>query len=187
MLAIYGDGQFTADGADYTVVNNDGQFFINSADGETFCAVSTFVVRRFNGEDTLDIAFKDMTRDVVAKMEEENLTTASFTYKIPQLDENGLVVTDENGNAVLVESELTVQDKVTDYVVVCEQYTNMIDRFAAPSDAHIFGTDGDGRHTFFNLTSAEMYAAHPRTEESALFVPDCTATEYAYQKESAAA
>jgi transglutaminase/protease-like cytokinesis protein 3 len=50
-----------------------------------------------------------------------------------------------------------------------------------------FGTDGDGRHTFFNLTSAEMYAAHPRTEESALFVPDCTATEYAYQKESAAA
>ena len=151
MLAIYGDGQFTADGADYTVVNNDGQFFINSADGETFCAVSTFVVRRFNGEDTLDIAFKDMTRDVVAKMEAENLTTASFTYKIPQLDENGLVVTDENGNAVLVESELTVQDKVTDYVVVCEQYTNMIDRFAAPSDAHIFGTDGDGMDIFARM------------------------------------
>lgn len=145
LLAIYGEGKFSADGIEYTVVKDDDeQFFINTADGNTFCAVSTFVVRRFNGEDTLDIEFKNMTRDIVAKMEAENLTSASFTYNIPQLDENGLTVTDENGNAVLVESELIVNDKVTDYVVVCEQYTNMIDRFAAPSQDHIFGTDGDG-------------------------------------------
>ena len=37
-----------------------------------------------------------------------------------------------------------MNDKVTDYVVVCEQYTNMIDRFAPPSKDHAFGTDGDG-------------------------------------------
>ena len=144
LLAIYSEGKFSADGVDYTVATNDEQFFIHTADGKEFSAVSTFVVRRFNGEDSLDIAFKNMTRDIVAKMEEENLDSASFTYKIPQLDENGLTITDENGNAVLVESELIVYDKVTDYVVVCEQYTNMINRFAAPSNEHIFGTDGDG-------------------------------------------
>ena len=143
LLAIYGEGNFSADGVNYSVAFDDEQILIKS-NGETFCVVSTFVVRRFNGEDTLDIEFKNMTRDIVAKMEEEGLSTASFTYSIPQLDENGLVVTDENGNAVLVESELIVNDKVTDFVVVCEQYTNMINRFAAPSDEHIFGTDGDG-------------------------------------------
>lgn len=144
LLAIYGEGKFAADGVDYTVVTDGEELFIHTADGKEFSAVSTFVVRRFNGEDTLDIEFKNMTREIVAKMEEEDLKSATFTYKIPQLDENGLTITDENGNAVLVESELTVNDKVTSYVVVCEQYTNMINRFAAPSDEHIFGTDGDG-------------------------------------------
>lgn len=144
LLAIYGTGSFSVDGTDYTVANEEDQIYINTADGQKFSAVSTFVVRRFNGEDTLDIEFKNMTREIVANMEAENLTTSSFTYKIPQLDDKGIVITDEEGNVLLIESELTVNDKVTDYVVVCEQYTNMIDRFAPPSKDHAFGTDGDG-------------------------------------------
>ena len=144
MLAMYGEGKFTVDGVDYTVVNADEQMMIRTADGNDFASVSTFVVRRFNGEDTLDLEFKAKTREVVAQMEEQNLTTASFTYNLEQLDENGMPVVDENGNVVMVESELIVTDKVTDYVVVCEQYTYMLDRFAGPSDAHPLGTDGDG-------------------------------------------
>ncbi len=144
LLAIYGEGKFTADGTQYAVETEGDQIYINTADGERFSAVSTFVVRRFNGEDSLEIGFKNATRDLVAQMEAENLNTATFTYKIPQLNEKGEVITDENGEILLVESELTIQDKVTDYVVVCEQYTSMIDRFAAPSSEHIFGTDGDG-------------------------------------------
>lgn len=144
LLAIYGNGNFSVDGTDYTVAKEDEQIYINTADGEKFSAISTFVVRRFNGEDTLDIEFKNITREVVAQMEEQDLTSSSFTYKIPQLDDKGMVITDEEGNVLLIESELTVNDKVTDYVVVCEQYTNMIDRFAAPSKDHAFGTDGDG-------------------------------------------
>ena len=144
MLAMYGEGKFTADGVEYTVANDDEEMYIRTADGNDFAAVSTFVVRRFNGEDTLDLEFKAKTREVVAQMEEQNQTTASFTYNLEQLDENGQPVMDENGNVVLVESELTVTDKVTDYVVVCEQYTYMLDRFAGPSDAHPLGTDGDG-------------------------------------------
>ena len=144
LLAIYSNGAFTADGVDYTVADDGEEMVIRTADGKDFAAVSTFVVRRFNGEDSLDLEFKALTREVVAKMEEENLSSATFTYNLPQLDENGMPVLDENGNEVLVESELIVNDKVTDYVVVCEQYTNMLNRFAAPSEDHPFGTDGDG-------------------------------------------
>lgn len=144
LLAIYGEGSFSDDGVNYTVSTEDGQIFVNTADGEKFCVVSTFVVRRFNGEDTLEIGFKNLTREMVAKMESENLTTSSFAYEIPQVGKDGQIVTDEEGNAVLMESEMIVNDKVTDFVIVCEQYTNMIDRYASPSDDHILGTDGDG-------------------------------------------
>ena len=144
LLAIYSDDSFTYEGTDYVIAENDGQLFVNAADGTPFASISSFVVRRYNGEDSLDVGFKNLTREAVEKIEEEGLTSTTFTYKLPQLDENGLVITDENGKPVMVESELTVVDKVTDYVVICEQYTNMINRFAAPSREHVFGTDGDG-------------------------------------------
>ena len=151
LLAVSQEAPFTADGNEYTVVNDGEELYIRDAAGEDFAVVSTFVVRRFNGEDTLDLNFKALTREAVAKIEAENLTSTTFTYNLPQLDENGLPVLDENGNEVLVESELVVQDKVTDFVVVCEQYTSMLDRFAAPSDEHIFGTDGDGMDIFARM------------------------------------
>ena len=144
LMALYGTGTFSADGNDYTVVEKEDGMHIQTAAGADFAAVSSFVVRRYNGEDTLDAAFKAKARDVVMEMEEKGLSSMSFTWNLPQLDENGLPILDENGNEVLVESELKVTDKVTTYVVVCEQYTYMLDRFAAPSDAHPFGTDGDG-------------------------------------------
>ena len=144
LMNMYGDGEFEAEGQTYTVTVGEDEMSVYNADGEQTAAISTFVVRRYNGEDTLSLEFKAKTREVVAKMEEEGLNTSSFTYNLPQLDENGLVVLDENGREVLIESELIVNNKVTDYVVVCEQYTNMLDRFAAPSDTHPFGTDGDG-------------------------------------------
>ena len=144
LLAIYGAGEFEADGVQYKITTEEDGMYVNTADGTAFAAVSSFVVRRYNGEDTLSADFKAKTRDVVSEMEEKGLSTMKFTYSLPQLDENGMPVLDENGNEVLVESELTVTDKVTTYVVVCEQYTYMLDRFAAPSDAHPFGTDGDG-------------------------------------------
>ena len=144
LLAMYDSGSFSADGVDYTVASEEDGMFIRTADGKDFAAVSSFVVRRYNGEDTLDAAFKAKVRDVVTEMEEANLSTSTFTYELPQLDESGIPLLDENGQEVLVESEVTVTNKVTTYVLVCEQYTYMLDRFAAPSDAHPFGTDGDG-------------------------------------------
>ena len=151
LLAIYGEGTFTADDANYTVTNEDGMISINTADGEAFAAVSTFVVRRFNGEDSLELGFKQVAAELVEKMEAEKLNKATFKYNIPQLDESGKVITDDNGDVKLVETELTVTNKVTDYDIRCEQYTSMIDRFAAPSDEHILGTDGDGMDIFARM------------------------------------
>ena len=117
---------------------------ILDASGNEFAAISTFVVRRYNGEDSLSIEFKEMVRDVVSEMEANNTQKSGFTYNLPQLDEDGLPVLDESGNPVFVESELIVTDKVNSHVVICEQYTYMLDRFAGPSKAHPLGTDGDG-------------------------------------------
>lgn len=136
LLAMYGSGSFSADGVEYQIAHEDEHTSIFTADGNDFAAVSTFVVRRFNGEDTLDLEFKELTRQAVEKIESENLTSTSFTYNIVQLD--------ANGQETSIESELTVTDKITDYVIVCKQYTNMLDRFAGPSEEHPLGTDGDG-------------------------------------------
>ncbi len=144
LLAIYGTGEFTADGKTYTVKNTDGETSIYDANGAQFAAVSTFVVRRYNGEDSLSLEFKAAAREVVMRMEEQKLKTDSFTFNLPQLDENGQAVLDENGNVKMVESTLTVNDKATTYVLVCEQYTYMLNRFDGPSAEHPFGTDGDG-------------------------------------------
>ncbi|MBQ8830612.1 MAG: ABC transporter permease [Oscillospiraceae bacterium] len=144
LLAIYDSGEFAYDGQNYTVVNSDEEQSVYDANGEQFAAISTFVVRRYNGEDSLSLDFKAVTREAVMHMEENNLGEYSFTYNLPQLDENGLPLLDENGNEILVESELIVKDKVTTFVLVCEQYTYMLDRFAGPTDEHPFGTDGDG-------------------------------------------
>lgn len=151
LLAIYGEGTFSADGVDYTVVTEDDQININTADGAQFCIVSTFVVRRANGEDSLDLGFKNITNEIVAKMEAEGLASATFSYKIPTFNDEGKIITDEAGNVQLIDTELTVVDKVTDYMVVCEQYTNMLDRNAPPSKDHIFGTDGDGMDIFARM------------------------------------
>lgn len=144
LLAIYDSGEFTSDGESYTIVHSDEEQNVYDENGDQFAAISTFVVRRYNGEDSLDLDFKNRVREAVAQMEEENLTTLSFEYDLPQLDENGQAITDEDGNTALVTSELVVTDKVTTYVVNCEQYTYMLDRFAGPSKDHPFGTDGDG-------------------------------------------
>ncbi len=144
LLAIYGDNEFEADGKTYTIRNSDEEQAVYDASGNQFAAISTFVVRRYNGEDSLSLEFKARAREIVTEMKENNIQSSSFNYEIAQLDENGLPQLDENGKEVLVESELVVNNKVTTYVIVCEQYTYMLDRFASPTPEHPFGTDGDG-------------------------------------------
>lgn len=144
LLSIYSGSSFSAGGETYSVKCGDDGIHVLGKDGNEFADLSTFVVRRFNGEDSLDLNFKTAVRDVVADMRENNRQSASFHYELPQLDENGQLVLDESGKPVMTDSELTVNNKVTNYVITCEQMTYMLDRYSPPSKAHPFGTDGDG-------------------------------------------
>ena len=44
----------------------------------------------------------------------------------------------------MIDTEITVTRKPLEYAITCEQIVYMINRFDSPTDAHPFGTDGDG-------------------------------------------
>lgn len=143
LLAIVDGGSFTADGKSYTVKEGDGDFVV-SEKGTDIAVISTIVVRRYSGQDTMSIDLKQKTQDVVADMIENNLSVAKFTYALPEQDQSGSYLTDENGDVVFTDTEITVNRKSDQYVLNCNQITYLIDIYSRPSAAHWFGTDGDG-------------------------------------------
>ncbi|MCQ2519414.1 MAG: ABC transporter permease [Lachnospiraceae bacterium] len=125
---------------------------INNADAPC-AAISTSVIRRYNGEDTLEIAFKEETRKVIAEMAESGKKTATFTWPIAQVDSNGEYSYDESGNLIKEDREITITDKNGSYVLNAQQVVYLIDTFAAPSSEHWIGTDSDG----MDVLSRMMY------------------------------
>ncbi len=122
-----------------------GEMFVyDEAKNEPVAAISTLVVRRYNGEDTLDIEFKEEAKKVISEMGAEGKKTGSFDWKIAQVDENGLYTYDENGELVKQDRTINITDKNGSYVLTTEQVVYLIDTYAKPSKAHWIGTDGDG-------------------------------------------
>ena len=117
---------------------------ILDASGSEVASLTTFVVRRYSGQDTLSIEFKDAAQDVINQMEDEGRTKGSFVFPIQQTDDESNPVFDEEGNPVMVDTEITVERKTNEYVLSCDQTTYLIDIYAGPSAQHWFGTDGDG-------------------------------------------
>lgn len=95
-------------------------------------------MRRYSGQDTLPIDFKEATQDVIAQMEADGVTKTTFVHAIPQTDEESSPVYDEEGNPVLVDTEITVERKTSEYVLSCDQTTYLIDIYAGPSAEHWF-------------------------------------------------
>jgi len=143
LLDMYKDGSFSYDGTDYTVANQDGEFIVKSGDTNV-AALSTFSVRRYSGEDTLPIDFKNAAREVVEGMIARTEPTAVFNYELPRLTAEGVYEVDENGNLTYEDTEITVTRKEGQFVLNCAQTTYLIDIYAPPSREHIFGTDADG-------------------------------------------
>ena len=144
LLAAGRDGEFEYDGQTYTVSFDGESGGISDASGSEIVSLGTFVVRRYSGQDTLPIDFKEATQDVIAQMEADGVTKTTFVHAIPQTDEESSPVYDEEGNPVLVDTEITVERKTSEYVLSCDQTTYLIDIYAGPSAEHWFGTDGDG-------------------------------------------
>ena len=157
LLAAYGSGSFTADGESFTVeALDDGQegLLVRDASGNEYAEFTTFVIRRYDGTDTMSYNLKGDIRDAIIAMTEAGQMNTAIVSQVPQQNEQGGYVTDENGNAVLNDTELRITQRNTgEYVINCDQITFLIDLYADPSAEHPLGTDGDG----FDVLSRVMY------------------------------
>ncbi|NLO47848.1 MAG: ABC transporter permease [Clostridiales bacterium] len=143
---------FTADGADYTITEEDEGFLVRK-DGQAYAIFSTFVVRRYNGEDTLSLDFKAEAENAIIAAIEAGEYTASFIFPLPKMNSEGVYQTDENGNLTSTDTEITATFKVDAWVMTCEQIAHLIDIYGPPSQNHLFGTDSDG----FDILARMMY------------------------------
>ncbi|MGM9558227.1 MAG: ABC transporter permease [Oscillospiraceae bacterium] len=141
---LYTDGAFEADGKSYTIASEDEVITVFDAQGNEFATGSTFIVRDRSGLDTLSVDFKETVQQVIAEMDENNVTVKTFNYPLPEVNENGETVYNEDGSTNMIDTEITITRKPLEYAITCEQIVYMINRFDSPTDAHPFGTDGDG-------------------------------------------
>ena len=150
--AIVNGSDFTLNGESFTVKNEDDEFVVyKQGESEAYAALSTLVIRRATGEDNLELALKEKTREVIEEMNASGNKTAKFTWEIAQVDANGEYTYDEEGNVVKEEREVTVTNKNGSYTLTVQQVVYLIDTFATPSKEHIAGTDGDGMDVFARM------------------------------------
>lgn len=146
LQASFEGGKFSDGGVDYRVVSEDEETLIYSEADDTnpVAAFSTMVIRRYTGEDTLELAFKEQVRATLEEMADAGKKTGSFTWQIAQVDANGEYTYDENGELIKEDRTVTVTDKNSTYVMTVEQVVYLINTFERPTSEHLAGTDGDG-------------------------------------------
>jgi peptide/nickel transport system permease protein len=152
LINLYGEGSFDLDGEQYTIKETNDTFVVQE-NGVDFAALSTFVVRRYSGEDSLSMDFKKAVDNAIIAAEEANKLSTVFTYALPQMDSDGNYIVDENGEYSEIDTEIIAEYKVGSWVLTCEQITHLIDIYGPPSKDHIFGTEADG----FDVLSRMMY------------------------------
>lgn len=152
LIAMYGDGSFNFGDEKYTVVETEDGFIVTKSAVE-YAVLSTFVVRRYSGEDTLSMDFKKAAEHTIATAEEAGQLSTTFTYALPQMDSDGNYIVDENGEFSEIDTEITAEYKVGSWVMTCEQITHLIDIYGPPSKEHLFGTEADG----FDVLARMMY------------------------------
>ncbi|MBR6038856.1 MAG: ABC transporter permease [Clostridia bacterium] len=152
LLAAFGSGTFTADGKSYTVKEEDGAYIIKDDSGKEFGELTHFIIRRYNGDDTVEYELKKALAEEINAMVSRGEIKSAFTHAIPMQTEDGRYQYDENGKLQYADTELRItQKEVGQYTINCDQITYVIDTFAAPSGAHILGTDGDGFDVFARI------------------------------------
>ena len=160
LLSLYDDQSFTADGVEYGFEDNDGEMVVVSG-GEDIALLTTVAVRDMDGQDAFTPEFKLTITDAVMDMEENGGSSVTLTEKIPSkvstVNEAGeeilVTATDEAGNVLYEDADITITRKVGQYQMTCVQMRNLIDLNAAPSAAHWLGTDGDG----YDVLARMMY------------------------------
>ena len=153
--AFVNGSSFTVNGTEYTVNEKEDEILIyeKANSEEPVVAFSNMVIRRYNGEDTLEFDFKEKVRSVIEDMSSKGSKTATFEWQIAQVGDDGEYQYDESGNLIKDNREVTVTEKNGSYTLTVLQVVYLIDTFAPPSKEHIAGTDGDG----MDVLSRMMY------------------------------
>lgn len=156
-LSAVGAGlkSFTApDGKNYSVEEEDGILTFVDAEGNGYAELTTFAISRYNGEDTMEYDLKNAIIGTIEEMESTGAKTGTLVHALPEQDEQGAYVYNEDGELQYEDAELTITRTNTgEYVVNCDMITYLIDRYAKPSSTHLLGTDGDG----FDVLARIMY------------------------------
>lgn len=145
--ALYGTGSFAYQSKTFQVVQNEEALSIYETTGgisEPYANLSTFVVRRFNGEDTLSIDFKRQLQEKVDDMIANRVVESRFTYYTPKLDAQGNAIVDENGDPVYDEAHFSIARQLDNFVLRNLQEKYLINIYEAPGKNHLLGTDGNG-------------------------------------------
>ncbi len=157
LLAAYDGGSFTADGQSYTVepmTDGEGGLLVRDASGNEYAEFTNFVIRRYDGTDTMSYALKGDIREAIIDMTEAGAMNSAIISQIPQQNAEGGYQLDEDGNPILNDTELRITQRNTgEYVINCDQITFLMDIYADPSAEHLLGTDGDG----FDVLARVMY------------------------------
>ena len=154
LAATTGDGSFSADGQNFTAAFEGDNLVVRDANGNEYAEMTPFNVRRYTGEDSVAYDLKKHIAGVVENMIEKGEKSATFSYKLPQQNEDGSYVYDENNQLQYQDAEMVItQQNTGEYVIKADQIIYVIDRFASPSWQHILGTDGDG----FDVLARIMY------------------------------
>ena len=100
LSAIYGEGAFIADGVPYTVQSVGDDLFIADSSGKDIAALSLFSVRRYSGQDTLTIGFKEAAQNAIEDMLAANKTASTFVCAIHEIDVDGNFLYEDNGDPI---------------------------------------------------------------------------------------
>ncbi len=159
LTGIFSGNSFVYDNVSYLIKNEDDTLVIYKHDSENPYAIfSTFSVNRSDGSSSLPFEFKKLLQSKIEEMDENSLLSATITAPIEKQASDGSVVTDENGNIVYEDTEITITRKGNDFAITCDRYLFLIDIYGAPRSKasekfHILGTDGDG----YDVLSRMMY------------------------------
>lgn len=152
--AVSKGGEFTVDGASYSVKDDGDVLTVLDADGNEYAELSLFSIRRYTGEDTMEYGLKKAIAEAISGMNASGEKTVTINADLPLQGENGQYVYDDDGNLQYNPTDMKITQRETgQYVINCEQINYVIDIYAKPSLKHPLGTDGDG----FDVMARIMY------------------------------
>ena len=128
-------------------LRKEGDLVVFKCESVGYLYCSNVAIRRYTGKDTISVSTKAAFREVMDKMKAERLTQYETKVTMEELDANGEVVKDENGRVKYKEEyfKIETEDKGSGRQFVFNNYQSKMlpDINAAPSKAHILGTDGN--------------------------------------------